>query len=233
MILVTGDIHGPTDIGKLASKENPFQKQMTKEDFLIIAGDFGLVWDNGGEDLWWRKWLDKKPYTTLFVDGNHENFDLLYEFEEVDFCGGRAHRISDSIYHLMRGEMFELQGKRFFTMGGAESHDKAYRTLGVSLWEQELPNDAEYAHALDTLEKHGWQTDFVITHCAPTNVQCEVAANLGLRGEYANNRLTDFLQDTESKLRYVSWFCGHYHTDMNVRCAPKLTVLYNSILQIV
>ena len=119
MILVTGDIHGCADIGKLSAKANPVQKLMTKEDFLIIAGDFGLVWNNDAEDLWWRKWLDMKPYTTLFIDGNHENFDLLETFEEVEYCGGKAHRIGNSIYHLKRGEMFELQGKKFFTMGGA------------------------------------------------------------------------------------------------------------------
>ena len=122
MVLVTGDIHGCADIGKLTAKANPIQKEMTKEDFLIIAGDFGLVWNNDEEDLWWRQWLDKKPYTT-------------------EFNGGKVHRIGESIYHLMRGEMFELQGKRFFTMGGAESHDKEFRTLGTSIWTQEMPSD--------------------------------------------------------------------------------------------
>ncbi|MBQ8965404.1 metallophosphoesterase family protein [Ruminococcus sp.] len=233
MILVTGDIHGCADIGKLSVKANPIQKQMTKEDFLIIAGDFGLVWNNDAEDLWWRKWLDKKPYTTLFIDGNHENFDLLNEFEEVDFHGGRAHRIGESIYHLMRGEMFELQGRRFFTMGGAESHDKEYRTLGESIWEQELPSDEEYAHALETLEKYDYKTDFVITHCAPTSIQHEIAAAIGLENEYPGNRLTDFLQEIHDKLEFQGWFHGHYHTDLTSNIDNRVNLLFNHILQIV
>lgn len=232
MIYVTGDIHGSLDISKLDSKLNPDLKKATKEDFLIIAGDFGLVWDNSKEDIWWRKWLDRKPYTTLFIDGNHENFDLLYEFEEVEFHGGKAHKISDSIYHLMRGEMFELQGKRFFAMGGAECHDKQYRELGVSMWEQELPSDEELNHAVETLDKYGWKTDYVLTHCAPSHAQAAISALLGIEGEYPDNKLTDFLRMLTLNLNFEKWFCGHYHTDMDIEKA-KLHVLYDRVMQIV
>lgn len=232
MILVTGDIHGCTDIGKLSAKANHAQKLMTKDDFLIIAGDFGLVWNNDAEDLWWRKWLDMKPYTTLFIDGNHENFDLLETFEEVEFCGGRAHRIGNSIYHLMRGEMFELQGKKFFTMGGAESHDKEFREIGSSLWEQELPSETEYAHALETLDKNGWKTDYILTHCAPSSVQHEIAGKLGLENEYPDNKLNDFLEDIGQKLDYKLWFSGHYHTDMTSEIESRFNVLFNKIVKI-
>ncbi len=233
MILITGDIHGCADICKLAAKANPLQKKMTKEDMLIIAGDFGLVWNNDAEDLWWRKWLDLKPYTTLFVDGNHENFDLLETFEEVDFNGGRAHKIGNSIYHLKRGEMFELQGMKFFTMGGAESHDKEFRTLGVSIWEQELPNEDEYAHALDTLEKNNWRTDYVVTHCAPSPIQQEIASKLGLENEYPDNRLNAFLDEISKKLDYKGWFAGHYHTDLVSEIEPRFTVLFNKIIEVI
>jgi len=233
MVLVTGDIHGCADIGKLTAKANPIQKEMTKEDFLIIAGDFGLVWNNDEEDLWWRNWLDKKPYTTLFVDGNHENFDLLDDYEVTEFNGGKVHRIGESIYHLMRGEMFELQGKRFFTMGGAESHDKEFRTLGTSIWTQEMPSDEEYIHAIETLDRIGWQTDFVITHCAPTTIQSEIAAMLGFPDVYPSNRLTDFLQQVREKLEFRGWFHGHYHTDLTSTIDPRVNLLFNNILQIV
>ena len=233
MVLVTGDIHGCADIAKLTAKANPIQKEMTKDDFLIIAGDFGLVWNNDAEDIWWRDWLDKKPYTTLFVDGNHENFDLLYDYDVIDFHGGKAHRIGKSIYHLMRGEMFELQDKLFFTMGGAESHDKEFRTLGSSIWTQELPSDEEYVHAVETLEKYGWRTDFVITHCAPTPIQSEIAGILGLEGEYPANRLTDFLQQIHERLDFQGWFHGHYHTDLTSSIDPRVNLLFNNILQLV
>ena len=40
--------------------------------------------------------------------------------------------ISDSICHLMRGQVFDIDGKTFFTFGGGNSIDKAWRTPGVS-----------------------------------------------------------------------------------------------------
>ena len=79
-VFITGDLHGNIDIKKLNSKNFPEGNSLTKEDYVIICGDFGLVWNNSAEELYWRKWLDEKPWTTLFVDGNHENFNLLNDY---------------------------------------------------------------------------------------------------------------------------------------------------------
>lgn len=76
-------------------------------------------------------------------------------------------------------------------MGGAESHDKAHRTLGRSIWLQELPSDEEYANALTTLEKCNYNVDYVITHCAPTDIQNEIA-EVKKNFTYTDNRLTKF-----------------------------------------
>ncbi|MBR1854730.1 MAG: hypothetical protein IJ794_16560 [Lachnospiraceae bacterium] len=43
-IFVTGDTHGDMDIRKLNQRNFPAQRELTKEDYLIIAGDFGNVW---------------------------------------------------------------------------------------------------------------------------------------------------------------------------------------------
>ena len=80
MFLVTGDIHGlrsVEDIQRLSTAHQELFDMMTKEDYLIIAGDFGLVWDSSVEEIQLQQWLEDRPFTTLFVDGNHENFDLL------------------------------------------------------------------------------------------------------------------------------------------------------------
>ena len=56
---------------------------MTKEDYVIICGDFGGVWSKdkeSNEETMLMDWLDCKSYTTLFVDGNHENFDRLKKY---------------------------------------------------------------------------------------------------------------------------------------------------------
>ena len=50
---------------------------MTKNDYVIIAGDFG-IWNDTKQERYNLDWLEDKPFTTLFVDGNHSNFDRLY-----------------------------------------------------------------------------------------------------------------------------------------------------------
>lgn len=80
MIYVTGDLHGHIDISKLNTKNFPEQKYLTKKDYVIICGDFGLIWDNSKQELYWRKWLENKNFITLFCDGNHSNFDLLNQY---------------------------------------------------------------------------------------------------------------------------------------------------------
>jgi len=46
MIFITGDTHIPYDIGKLSTKRFSQQKLLAKNDYVIICGDFGGVWNN-------------------------------------------------------------------------------------------------------------------------------------------------------------------------------------------
>lgn len=71
MIFITGDLHGTKEIHKLDKKNFPIGESLTKNDYLIILGDFGLIWNNSKEEIYWRDWLNNKPWTTLFIDGNH------------------------------------------------------------------------------------------------------------------------------------------------------------------
>lgn len=71
----------PIDMAKLNTKQCPEQWSLTKEDYLTICGDAGIVWqpDSGG-DRWWQKWLEERNFTPLFVGGNHENHPALQEY---------------------------------------------------------------------------------------------------------------------------------------------------------
>lgn len=154
MIYVTGDTHGPSRLGRysidgygsrLSTASFPEQKEMTRDDCVIICGDFGGIWDydsrydetmsafkektalehgESKEEKYWLDWLAKKNFTVLFCDGNHENFDRLEKaYLEIDFCGGKAHQIRENVYHLMRGYVFDIGGCSIFVFGGAASHD--------------------------------------------------------------------------------------------------------------
>ena len=197
MIYITGDCHG--DWKRFSMDSFPEQQGMTRDDFVIVCGDFGL-WNNDKTEKWWLKWLAEKNFTVLFVDGNHENFDRLYgdEFDIVDFYGGKAHKIQDNLYHLMRGYIFNICEKKIFAFGGAQSHDikdgimraenfpnkkalmAAYnsrtkrgemlRIDHISWWQQEIPSKEEMDFGLRNLVKNKNKVDYIISHCCPQQI---------------------------------------------------------------
>ena len=221
MIYITGDTHIPVDIQKISTKRFPQQKEMTKNDFLIICGDFGGVWDGSNEEKYWIKWLKCKNFTTLFIDGNHENFDILCNLPTLEFCGGIVHKITDNIYHLIRGESYNIDEKTFFVLGGASSHDKQYRTEGKNWWKEELPSEQEYIHAKCNLEKNNLIFDYIITHSAPSSIQKKVAPT------YETNKLTEFLEEVKNNVVCRKWFFGHYHKDIEID--EKFTAVFDKI----
>ena len=109
------------------------------------------------------------PYTVLFIDGNHENYDMLAEYSVSSWNGGKVQFISDSIIHLMRGQVYSIEGNTFFTFGGALSYDKDRRSPHESWWPQEIPTFEEYEEALENLSKVNNTVDYVITHDCPTS----------------------------------------------------------------
>lgn len=92
----------------------------------MSLGQIGGIWStdaNNREEKYWLGWIENKPFTTLFVDGNHENFDRLGAYPVEMWNGGKVHKIKPSIIHLMRGQVFSIAGRKIFTFGGAQGHD--------------------------------------------------------------------------------------------------------------
>ena len=108
MICVTGDTHG--NFLRFQSEYFPEQAGMTKDDMVIIAGDFGGVWFGDSRDNEALDWLEKLPFTVAFVDGNHENFDALSAYPTEEWHGGKIQRIRPHVLHLIRGQVYELEG---------------------------------------------------------------------------------------------------------------------------
>lgn len=221
---VTGDTHMNIDIKKLNKKNFPTQRNLTKDDYLIVCGDFGMVWSNSAEEMYWRKWLHERNYTTLWVDGNHENFDLLEEFPVEEWNGGKVQFINESIIHLMRGQVYNINGVKFFTMGGASSTDKESRREGKSWWKQELPTYAEIDEAIENLNKHNWEVDYVITHTTSNRMMTE--ALKFVREKESINKFFDMLHGT---LKYKEWYFGHFHED---RWYSNHRLIFNDVLEL-
>lgn len=164
MLYVTGDIHA--DIRRLKGRA---AKQLKKGDILLVCGDFGFLWDGSPKELRLLDWLGKRPYQILFVEGTHDNIDLLSGYPEETLYGGQVRRVSGNCCQLLRGECYEIEGKRVFALGGGESTDMDIRVEGETWWSRELPSAEELAHARETLASLNQQVDYIITHSvAPT-----------------------------------------------------------------
>jgi len=246
MIYLTGDTHG--DFHRFSTKRFPEQKQMTRNDHVIILGDFGGLFNGTAEEEYWLNWLSKKNFTLLFLDGNHENFDLLEQYPLIQFHGGLTHQIRENIYHLCRGQVFHLEDKDFFVMGGAESHDSIIlhkdkpisnrlrrllrmcdfpmRVEGINWWPQELPDLNEQQRSLWKLEKR--KEDFplyILSHCGPTHIQRWYFPS------YPDNSFTDFLMSLRFDYPDAQWFCGHYHVNQCLD-EERIQILYDKIIPI-
>ena len=256
MIYITGDTHGT--FKRINSRNIPTWTSMTRDDYLIICGDFGGVWDTTVSDEEYRNMMELAhcPFTILFVDGNHENFDRLERYPVVEFCGGKAHKIKDNIYHLMRGEYYEIDGKTFWVFGGARSHDisdgildfdeipigkeietlrlwndtkRFFRIKNISWWEREMPSKEEMDYGRKNLEKHGNKVDYIITHDAPTYVASRL-----IRGRFEKDNLTDFLEEIAGRTSFRGWFFGHYHKDTGFVTTDNnvYTCMYKDIVKL-
>ena len=183
MVYLTGDTHGDIDRfrhGRL--------RWLSRRDTVVGLGDFGFVWDGSKEEQKKLDWLRKRPYTLLFLDGCHENYDLLAQYPTEERFGGTVQALGGNVYHVCRGSVLTLEGKKYLCFGGAESQDKEEREPGVNWWPQEMPSDEEYAFCEKTLEENGWQVDYVLTHDAPSRFLDFTALALG-----ESNRLHLFL----------------------------------------
>lgn len=255
MIYITGDTHA--SFQRFTKKRFPEQEGMKKDDLVLITGDFGGVFcrkndiqhlkaENSNLDE-----LNSRSFTTVFVPGNHENYDRLMsdEFPVRKWKNGWVKEIKPSVLMLMRGEVYEIDGVRLFAFGGARSHDtsdgildsnepnwkaqeknlkrrkkKNYRVKGISWWEAELPTEEEMQHGLESLEKCGWEVDFVVTHCASTSIQNALDVSIPA------DPLTEYFEEIQEKMNYRQWYFGHYHRDCQI--TQKDTLLYERIIRI-
>lgn len=256
-IYITGDMH--RDLGKFEETYFSQQRNLDKEDYVIVCGDFGVIWDvqenvcetvQGTErEKRQLERLEKYPFTTLFVDGNHENFDRLYSYPIEEWHGGKVHKISESVIHLLRGQVYTIEGQTIFTFGGARSHDisggvlevkdpkfeekinsllarrESFRINHVSWWKEEMPSDEEMEEGWENLKRHGKKVDYIISHCCPSQLHHLISKHLE-----DQNELTSYFDSIWIDCEYKRWYFGHYHEDRNL--SSKEVLLYNQIIKL-
>lgn len=251
MIRITGDCHG--DFSRfLKLSEKPY----ADTDYLIVCGDLGLLWDKNNNLAVTLAWLSQLPFKLLWVQGNHENYDMIAEYPVREWNGGLArHIVDDHVILLERGQIFTIEGKKFFTFGGARSHDiqggvldpkdpklaekllycserdLPYRLDRISWWKEEMPSYQEIEVARENLKQVNYQVDYIITHCIFTSLQDD----MGGTGIYNSNYFTDFLDTLDSMVKFRCWYFGHYHTSVvfkDEERGARYQCLYEDIVEL-
>lgn len=230
-VYLTGDTHGEMDIAKVDAFAKEAEGVLSRDDYLIILGDFGLVWSDPptSKERGRLDWLEAQSWTTLFVDGNHENFDLLDAMPVEPWHGGHVHAVRPHVLHLMRGERFEICGHTFFVVGGAHSIDEKWRTPHVSWWEQEAPSNEERERIARAAREVG-EVDYVLTHCPPKG--CYDRYRKRFSGFWGpDDEYNAWLEEhVEGVVRYKRWFYGHLHFDLPAD--EPHTLLFNEIFDL-
>lgn len=206
MIYVTGDMHGEQD--RFADSRI---RKLKRGDYLIICGDFGFIWDNSAKERAFLKKLSKKKFTTLFIDGTHENFDLLNSYEVTKWNGGKVHLINDKVIHLMRGQIYEIEDQTVFTMGGGISSDIDIRFENETWSSAEIPSKEELVEGVDNLEKYNGKIDLVITHEPPAKLK----EFMLLKEKKAANitGINTYLEEMSEVCSFNHWYFGSLHID--------------------
>lgn len=192
-IYVVADLHG--DIG--ATRALLSQIPNTPDTVIIVAGDAGLEYGNISVGKL-RKWMSHNfEGTWVIMRGNH---DARYFIKHCDIASIPAHKLLPhdgwhinydfiapclvqdkypNIYYTVdTGDMYTIQGKKFFMIPGGFSVDKAYRLqMGYPYEPKEQLSLKEIGSLYDYAEdmtKQGVYPDYVISHTAPLGVEDEI-----------------------------------------------------------
>ena len=205
---VTGDCHG--EKARMLYKKFPYNRDLKEGDILFCCGDWGYISDSFFLDYL----AEKIPYTICWIDGNHENFDLLNEYPVEVWNGGKVHIIRwdnkgiPKIIHLMRGQVFNIYETKIFTFGGAYSPDRDKREYKVSWWEEEMPTKEEMEEGKRNLEANNYEVDVILSHTLP-----DAFINPCYPYRIYEKQLNDYLDDVRKSAQYKHWYMGHMHCD--------------------
>ncbi len=223
MVYVTGDMHGCLE--RLYDKE--FRK-LKKSDVLIVCGDFGYIFDGSKTEKQVIDFFSKKKFVTAFVEGTHDNLETISRCRTTVWKGGKVHRIKGNLLHLMRGQIFEIEGNKFFTFGGGESTDKDMRVDKGLWWREEEATPMEMADGARMLDEVGCKVDYIITHEPPSLVK---SAMLLRRGDSDRvNKLNGYLEEIGRACTFKHWFFGSLHEDRVI--TDRHTCVYKKLIPI-
>ena len=222
MLYFTGDTHGEQE--RLSRSA---LKKLSAGDTLIVCGDFGYIWDGSAREQKFLERLTKLRFNVCFLDGTHENFDLIEKYPVVLFCGGKAHRIQKNVFHLMRGQVYEIDGKSVFALGGGEPPELLLQSdEELDVYRPEIPTKEEMMEAVENLQRYGYRVNFIATHEPPAGIRDFLTADAAPTQEIS--ALGAFFDELTKTAKFDRWYFGSLHTDKYI--SRSFTSVFREVL---
>ena len=228
MFYITGDTHG--DFSRIFEFCNTHQL-LQQHETLIVLGDAGINYSGDERDTLLKNELARLPLTLFCIHGNHEmRPEGSASYAESTWNGGTVYveAAYPNILFAKDGEIFELDGIRAITIGGAYSVDKFYRIArGLHWFEDEQPSKGTKERVESKLKSVNWKIDTVLSHTCPLKYEPREMFLKVIDQSKVDKSTEKWLDSIECKLEYNRWLAGHYHTEKRI---DKLQFLYKSIL---
>lgn len=220
MIYITGDTHG--DFSRF---RDSITRKIRRGDTLIVCGDFGFIWDGSKAENNILKKIGELRYNVAFIDGCHENFNLLEQYPETEWNGGKVRSITGNLVQLKRGQVYTIEGKKFFTFGGGHSQDIDIRRETNTWYEQEQPTAEDVEEGVKNLTAHEGIIDYIITHEPPQSLKKCLDLDI-----YHHLETDAFFEQILSDCIYSKWFFGKCH--INKIIPPKFYALFDNVVRL-
>lgn len=230
-IYIIGDIHGDFDLVDVKFEEFKNPITLEKKNILFVAGDAGFAnsYENESSKAQRIEHLNCLPFIIIVILGNHENYDVIESFPETTIFGAQCYKEDDvDVYYAKNGQIFDIDGVRFFTFNGGLSIDKEKRLQMQEKfnkkfwWPQEVKTEdfpAAYQYYCTQ------QVDYVITHDVPLSIFNKLITFIPGRFKDQICPLQDFLQRLYNVGNFKHWYAGHYHPSYPVTLNGNITVL--------
>lgn len=225
-IYLTGDTHA--NVRRLLIIDD---SEMTKDDIVIVLGDFGVIWEKDSQITdTVLELLSEKNFTLAFLDGNHENFPEIARLEkETYWNGGKIGLLPYGIIHLLRGEIYNINGRIIGVCGGANSIDLWHRTEGISWWREEEITDNDIDNFMVAANKYNNKIDIMLSHDAPASMIPIIKLYSGVNdGDISNSQIQ--LEKINQEINIDKWYFGHWHIDKVID--DKFECLYKKIKEV-
>ncbi len=260
MLFCSGDTHGKV-IERFSYRQNLSLRQLTEEDIVFQLGDFGQPFGPNSykeaENVF--KFLNDKPWTTIVIGGNHDDYNYWQSCPQVKLFNGKARQAtiqgeSFSVFFVDEITIFDINDFHILAIPGAESHDadvildpndkyfkiqkrsmkkqnRFFRVKNQSWWPQERMSVQKNAEFMEYhMNEH---FDFILTHDAPALINSWFKRS-DASGRYNSTVGQLFLEELRKNLNFDAWFHGHFHFDgtWNRIYDDRMCGVYYDILQL-